>query len=147
MSCAAFAGFRDGDETPPGTEPDPTPVGVIVAEAGGRQQWVALECTLNPGSIPKPIIEWVQRDGGAGGSETVLEEDFNANRFRFTDNGQWLVLETTSDAVTGKEYFCRVTNRERFQTARGPTTYTLNAGECNLLFQVQASCTVGCICK
>jgi hypothetical protein len=121
---AAFQGFRDGDETPPGTEPDPMPVNVIVAEAGGRQQWVALECALNPGSTPKPIIEWVQRDGGA---ETVLGEDFNANRFRFIDDGQWLILETTSDAVTGKEYFCRVTNRERFQTARGPTTYTLNA--------------------
>ena len=111
-----------------------------MAEAGGRQQWVALECALNPGSTPKPIIEWVQRDGGAGGTETVLVEDFTANSFRFIDDGQWLILETTSDAVTGKEYFCRVTNKERFQTARGPTTYTLNAGECNLLLQVQASC-------
>ena len=118
-----------------------------MAEAGGRRQWVALECALNSGSTPKPIIEWVQRDGGAGGTETVLEEDFTANRFRFIDDGQWLILETTSDAVTGKEYFCRVTNRERFQTARGPTTYTLNAGECDLLLQVQAYCTVGYVCK
>ena len=128
VSCAAFAGFRDGDEVPPDTEPDPTPVDVIIV-TDTRQQWVALECALNPGSTPTPIIEWVQRDGGVGGTEMVLMEDFTANTVRFLDDGQWLILETTSDAVTDKEYFCRVTNKERFLTARGPTTYILHAGE------------------
>ena len=112
----------------PGTEPEPTSVDVIIA-TDERQQWVALECALNPGSTPTPIIEWVQRDGGVGGTETVLVEDFTANTVRFLDDGQWLILETTSDAVTDKEYFCNVTNKERFQFARGPTTYTLSEGE------------------
>ena len=124
--CAAFAGFRDGPE--PVSEPDATPVDVIVA-TNSRQQWVALECAINPGSTPTPIIEWVQRDGGVGGTETILEEDFTANTVRFLDDGQWLILETTSDAVTDKVYFCRVTNKEQFQTARGPKSYTLNTGE------------------
>ena len=87
VSRVAFAGFRDGDEVPPGTEPDPTPVDVIIA-TDSRQQWVALECALNPGSTPKPIIEWVQRDGGVGGTETVLEEDFTADIVGFLDDGQ-----------------------------------------------------------
>ena len=122
-----FKGFEDGPEQEEDDEfPEPTVVDVIVAS--DESQWVALNCTLNPGSTPPPDIEWVQRDTGGGG-ETVLNEDFIQNRVRFTDDKQWLILETTSDAVNGKEYFCRVTNKERFQRVRGPLLYALNAGE------------------
>ena len=95
---------------------------------GVRLQWVALECALKPGSTPRPVIQWVRRDTGSG-TETVLEEDINSNSIRFIDDGQWLILETTADAVNGQEYYCQVTNKERFQMARGPKLYTLNAGE------------------
>ena len=121
----AFAGFADGPEVEPGDpEPDPTPVDVIE----GELQWVALECALNEGSTPPPEIEWVQRDTVAD-TEDVLVEDFVDSRIRFIDDKQWLILETLTSVITDKEYFCRVTNKERFQTARGPITYTLNTGE------------------
>ena len=126
-SCVDFKGFEDGPEQEDDEFPDPTMVDVIVT-AGDAQRWVALNCTLNPDSTPPPEIEWVQRNTGGGG-ETVLDEDTSQNRVRFIDDKQWLILETTSDAVNGKEYFCRVTNKERFQIVRGPLLYELNAGE------------------
>ena len=94
----------------------------------GELQWVALECALNEGSTPPPEIEWIQRDTGTD-TETVLVEDLIDGRVRFIDDKQWLILETVSGTVGGKEYFCRVTNKETFHTARDPTTYVLNPGE------------------
>ena len=93
-----------------------------------QHQWVGLECALNEGSIPEPEIEWVQVDTGTA-DETVLVEDVTENRIRFIDNKQWLILETIPSAVDDKEYFCRVTNKENFNIARGPKTYALNPGE------------------
>ena len=89
---------------------------------------MALECALNEGSTPPPAIEWVQVDT-TNNVETVLVEDLVDNRVRFIDNKQWVILETITNVIQDKEYFCQVTNKERFQTARGPITYVLNAGQ------------------
>ena len=127
-SCVDFKGFEDGPEQEEDEEfPDPTVVDVIVSD-GEAQRWVALNCTLNPDSTPPPEIEWVQRDTGGGG-EMVLNEDTTLNRVSFIDDKQWLILETIEANVNGKEYFCRVTNKERFQRVRGPLLYALNPGE------------------
>ena len=122
----AFAGFADGEEIGPS---NPTPE-VITEDVidDDLQQYVALECALNEGSTPPPTIEWVQVDTTSD-VETVLVEDLVENRVRFIDNKQWVILETTTNVIQDKEYFCQVTNKERFQTARGPITYVLNAGE------------------
>ena len=126
-ACVDFKGFEDGPEQEEDDNfPDPTVVDVVVSD-GEAQRWVALNCTLNPDSTPPPNIEWVQRD--TGGGEMVLNEDTTLNRVRFIDDKQWVILETTPDVVNGKEYFCRVTNKERFQRVRGPLLYALNAGE------------------
>ena len=143
----AFAGFVDGDEIGPS---NPTPeVRTEDVIDDGMQQYVALECALNEGSTPPPAIEWVQVDT-TNNVETVLVEDLVDNRVRFIDNKQWVILETITNVIQDKEYFCQVTNKERFQTARGPITYVLNAGEslhttnrdlayvmCSLLFSIQ----------
>ena len=102
----------------------------VIVAVGNSLQWAALECALKNGSTPTPVIQWVQHDVTSG-AETVLTEDFDRNTIRFIDDGQWLILETTADAVTDQEYYCQVTNKERFQMARGPKLYTLNAGEFN----------------
>ena len=103
---SAFAGFADGPEVgPDDPEPEPTPVDVIE----GELQWVALECALNEGSTHPPEIEWIQRHTTRG-SETVLVEDLVENRVRFIDDKQWLIVETS--AVSIKQYFCRVTNKD-----------------------------------
>ena len=92
------------------------------------QQWVSLECEVVPGSIPTPAIQWNRADTG-GANPQVLTEDFIANTVRFVGGGRWLILETTAEAVDGKEYFCEVTNKQIFQTIRSPITYILNPGE------------------
>ena len=92
------------------------------------QQWVALECALNEGSNPEPDIVWFQRDSGTG-DVTALAEDTAENTVLFVDDKRWLILITTSDAITDKEYYCNVTNKNGFQSARGPTVYVLRAGE------------------
>ena len=99
---------------------------VVIADA--LQQWVSLECEVAPGSIPTPAIQWNKTDTG-GTNPEVLTKDFTDNRVCFIDNGRLLILETTTDAVNGTEYYCFVTNKQKFQTVRGPITYTLNPGE------------------
>ena len=122
--CLPYADF-EGFEDRPATEI----VDVIVA-TNDRPQWVSLECAINPGSFPNPIIEWVRHT--AGDPEDVVmvvveETSPLANTRRFVDDGRYLILETTSDAITDKEYYCRVTNPE-FTAGRAPTTYTFNIG-------------------
>lgn len=114
--CAGFAGFV---EDVPATQE----VHVINSDNTVLDQTVALECALNPGSIPKPMIEWyvVNEEG----DETLLE---SSSEVYFVDDGEWLILITDSDAITGKTYFCQVTNELNFLTEQAPTNYTLNAG-------------------
>ena len=108
-------------ETCPATEE----IDVIVSITNMRQ-WVSLECAINPGSFPKPNIEWVRHTAGDPEDEEVVEED-EPNTVRFVDDGRYLILETTSEAITDKAYYCRVTNSE-FEAGRAPTTYTFNTG-------------------
>ena len=113
-----FAGFDN--------RPTSDVVDVIVSITNMRQ-WVSLECAINPGSFPKPIIEWVRHtDGGDPADGEVVEED-EPNTVRFVDDGRYLIMETTSEAITDKAYYCRVTNSE-FTAGRAPTTYTFNIG-------------------
>ena len=123
----AFAGFVDGEEIGP-SNPTPEVRTEDVIDGDDSQQYVALECALNEGSTPPPAIEWVQVDTTSN-VETVLVEDLVDNLVRFIDNKQWVILETITNVIQNKEYFCQVTNKERFQTARGPITYVLNAGQ------------------
>ena len=89
---------------------------------------MSLECAINPGSFPKPIIEWVRHTAGNDpGDEEVVEEN-EPNIVRFVDDGRYLILETTSEAIADKAYYCRVTNSE-FEAGRAPTTYTFNIGQ------------------
>ena len=113
-----FAGFEDH----PATEE----MDVIVSN--DRRQWVSLECAINPGSFPKPIIEWVRHTAGDPEDVVMIVEEDEPNTIRFVDDGRYLILETTSDAITDKEYYCRVTNPE-FTAGRAPTTYTFNIGQ------------------
>ena len=108
------------------SEPVEEMVDVVIADP--TQQWVSLECEVVLGSTPTPAIQWIRTDTGSANPET-LTEDFTDNTVRFVDGGRWLILETTAEAVNGKEYYCQVTNKERFQTVRGPITYTFNPGE------------------
>ena len=101
---------------------------VIIAVVATNLQWVSLECEVVPGSTPTPEIQWIRTDTDGENLE-ILTEDVDLNTVRFIDGGQWLILETTEAAVTGKVYYCQVTNKQRFQTVRGPITYTLNPGE------------------
>ena len=94
----------------------------------GNLQFVGLQCELVPGSTPTPAIRWIRRTVGAETGD-ALEENFVTNSIRFVDDGEWLILETDSDTVTGVEYYCEVTNAERFRTVRGPLTYSLTPGE------------------
>ncbi|CAI8037885.1 Contactin-5 [Geodia barretti] len=126
---ADFKGFAiNGTKVPEGTDPVEREVDVIVADVATNLQWVSLECEVVPGSTPTPEIQWIRTDTDGENLE-VLTEDFDQNTVRFIDGGQWLILETTEAAVTGKVYYCQVTNKQRFQTVRGPITYTLNPGE------------------
>ena len=101
---------------------------VIIAAVATNLQWVSLECEVVPDSTPTPDIQWIRTDTDGENLE-ILTEDVDQNTVRFIDGGQWLILETTEAAVTGKEYYCQVTNKQRFQIVRGPITYTLNPGE------------------
>ena len=126
---ADFKGFAiDGALADPEADPVPRTVDVILADAAVNLQWVSLECEVMPGSTPTPDIQWIRTDTG-GGNPEVLIEDFISITVRFIDGGQWLIQETAMAAVSGKEYYCQVTNKQRFQTVRGPITYTLNPGE------------------
>ena len=98
----------------------------VILSTNGRPQWVSLECAIKPGSFPKPIIEWVRHTAGDPEDGEVVEED-EPNTVRFVDDGHYLILETTSEAITDKAYYCRVTNSE-FTAGRAPTTYTFNTG-------------------
>ena len=48
---------------------------VILSTTTDRRQWVSLECAINPGSFPKPIITWLKRTTGDSGDGEVVEED------------------------------------------------------------------------
>ena len=111
-------------------EPETRPVDVIQL-AGGNLQWVALQCEIVPDSTPTPAIQWRRRPVGSDPEAVpgdILAEDFTSNTIRFVDGKEWLILETDESAITGLEYFCEVTNKQRFQTVRGPLIYTLNPG-------------------
>ena len=130
MGCSSFADFKgfavDGEAVPEDTEPVTRRVDVIISDP--TQQWVSLECEVTPGSIPTPVIKWNRADTG-GANPQVLTEDFVANKVRFVEGGRWLILETTAEAVDGKEYYCEVTNKQIFQTIRSPITYTFHSGK------------------
>ena len=121
----------DGEPVAEDIEPETRPVDVIQVVPGGNLQWVALQCEIVPDSTPTPAIQWRRRPVGSD-PETVpgdiLVEDFSSYTVRFVDGGEWLILETVESAITGLEYFCEVTNKQMFQTVRGPLTYTLNPG-------------------
>ena len=87
-------------------------------------QRVALKCDINPGSNPTPAIEWVMNDGN---EDTVVVEDTDSNTINLVDDNEYVILEVTNDIIDN-QYFCRVTNKDGFQTERAPTTYTFNAG-------------------
>ena len=112
-------------------EPETRPVDVIQVVPGGNLQWVALQCEMVPDSTPTPAIQWRRRPVGSDPEMVpgdILAEDFTSNTIHFVDGGKWLILETDESAITDLEYFCEVTNKRRFQTVRGPLTYTLNPG-------------------
>ena len=122
--CLPYVDF-EGFEDCPTTE-----VVDVIEATNDRPQWVSLECAINPGSFPKPITEWVRHTAGdpEDGVMVVVEETSPLNNTRrFVDDGRYLILETTSDAITDKAYYCRVTNPE-FTAGRAPTTYTFNIG-------------------
>ena len=130
LSQTEFKGFVvNGTMFAEDVEPQERSVDVI--QSGAELQWVALECGVVEGSTPTPAIEWIRRDVGEESGET-LEEDFVEDKVRFLDGGQWLIMETEASAITGKEYYCQVTNKLGFQTVRGPLIYTLNPGESSL---------------
>ena len=81
-------------------------------------QCVALKCDINPGSNPTPAIEWVVNDGN---EDTVVVEDTDSGIIRFVDDNEYVMLRVTS-TVIANQYFCRVTNKDGFQTERAPTT-------------------------
>ena len=89
-------------------------------------QSVALKCDIESGSNPTPAIEWVMNDG-SGGEDTVVVEDTDSGFIRFVDDNEYVILRVTNDIIAN-QYFCRVTNKDGFQTERAPTTYTFNAG-------------------
>ena len=139
ISLTDFKGFAvDGVMVAEDLEPEIRPVDVIQV-AGGNLQWVALQCDIVEGSTPTPAIQWRRRPVGSD-PETegdILAEDFTSDTIRFVDGGEWLILETDESAITGLEYFCEVTNKQRFQTVRGPLIYTLNSGgPLSLLYSV-----------
>ena len=129
VTSAELKGFAiNGTEVSEGADLVERGVDVIIADVATNLQWVSLECEVVPFSTPTPEIQWIRTDTDGENLE-VLTEDFDQNTVRFIDGGQWLILETTEAAVTGKVYYCQVTNKQRFQTVRGPITYTLNPGE------------------
>ena len=89
---------------------------------------VALECAIEPGSNPTPVIEWVKCTTCDGSDDTIVAEDTGSNNILFLNGGRYLFL-VTSSAVIDAGYACRVTNKEQFQTERSPYTYALNRGE------------------
>ena len=123
--CLPYADF-EGFEA----ESEETVIVDVIEATNDRPQWVSLECAIKPGSFPKPIIEWVRHTAGdpEDGVMVVMEVISPlANTRRFVDDGHYLILETTSEAITDKAYYCRVTNSE-FTAGRAPTTYTFNTG-------------------
>ena len=110
---SVFAGFEQAQEVT-------TDVDVIVGER------VALKCDIYPRSNPTPAIEWVMNDGN-GGADTVVVEDTDTGTINFVDDNEYVILTVTNDVIDN-QYFCRVTNKDGFQTERAPTTYTFNAG-------------------
>ena len=92
---------------------------------------VALECALEPGSNPTPVIEWVRCSTCDGSNDTVVVEDTAFNTILFLNGGRYLFLETSA-AVIGSRFACRVTNKQQFQTERSGYTYRLNKGELHL---------------
>ena len=119
--CLPYADF-EGFEDRPATE-----IVDVIEATNDRRQWVSLECAINPGSFPKPIIEWVRHTAGDPEDVVMVVEEDEPNTIRFVDDGRYLILETTSDAITDKEYYCRVTNPE-FTAGNASTTYTFNIG-------------------
>ena len=106
---------------------------------------VALECAYNEGSIPTPKIQWIQCSVCDGNDDTVLEDSMGITSPRYLDDGRYLFLDVTNDVLTPK-YSCIVTNREEFQTARAPTTYTLHEGEhYSCMGSVQYMCVILCV--
>ena len=89
---------------------------------------IALDCALQPGSIPTPVIEWMQCQYCYGNDDTAVIEDTHNNTIRFLDGGRYLFLILVPTALN-KKYFCRVTNKEQFKRERAPYTYNLNVGE------------------
>ena len=79
-----------------------------------------IQCKVKKESNPTPAIEWVMNDGS---EDTVIVEDTDSNTIRFVDDNEYVILEVIS-AVIANQYFCRVTNKDGFQTERAPTTYT-----------------------
>ena len=102
-------------------------VSVEVLEDGN----VALECALEPGSNPTPVIEWVKCSTCNGKDDFVVVEDTAFNTIRFLNGGRYLFL-VTSAAVINSRYACRVTNKQQFQTERSGYTYIFNLGELHL---------------
>ena len=111
----------------------------VIEATNDRPQWVSLECAIKPGSFPKPIIEWIRQTDGE--PDEAVVEDLVLNTIHFVDDGRYLILETTSDAITDKAYYCRVTNPE-FTAGRAPTTYTFNNGQ--LVFSIVTYCILKC---
>ena len=55
---------------------------------------VALECALEPGSNPIPVIEWVKCTTCDGSGDTVVIEDTGSNNIRFLNGERFLFLLT-----------------------------------------------------
>ena len=115
-----FAGFEEGCPT--------SDVVAVIVSITNMRQWVSLEYAINPGSFPKPIIECVRHTAGDPEDVVMVVEEDEPNTIRLVDDGRYLILETTSDAITDKEYYCRVTNPE-FTAGRAPTTHIFNVGQ------------------
>ena len=117
-----FVDFVEFEDRPATEEMD------VIVSITNMRQWMSLECAINPGSFPKPIIEWVRHTAGDPEDVVMVVEEDEPNTIRFVDDGRFLILETTSEAITDKEYYYRVTNPE-FTAGRAPTTYTFNIGQ------------------
>ena len=97
---------------------------------------VALECALEPGSNPTPVIEWVKCSTCYGSDDTVVVEDTAYNTIRFL-NGRYLFMFTSAAVIdSGYMYACRVTNKQQVHTERSKYIYRLNRGE----FYLHLSC-------
>ena len=102
-------------------------VSVDVLEDGNA----ALECALEPGSNPTPVIEWVKCSICDGSDDTVVVEDTAFKTIHFLNGAPYLFLKI-STAVINSGYVCQVTNKEYFQTESSDYVYRLNRGELQL---------------